>query len=366
MEQQQTNFSNSLLIGLVIAGVLLLAGGFYGYDYYIKYSSEQLKNKLIEERREINQKIGDSLIRQDPNNLQEYFLNDVKKGENNPLSKAAIYFITHRFFDNGGNINEIKSYVNNNPELSFLSNAKNIYPEIFAKLDNGEKITKTESLLAYLAYLEALSNAGYADMAAYSTASAKYAELYYFDSLNGEPEEKIKMYKEKSVAFAELSKPMVERTIEEGKYFEEQYSMDDVLVGLTQYGHALAFFKKFKVNYNSKYTFEQVFDFAIYYSSTNRLVLDPFTRLSYAYTLVFTDSISAEKIQKVGLGSTFKTTFRKLDYVKEGIVDKLINGNKKGYNPDGIFGQNTITKISEYDKDFKEFLVARNYEFKAK
>ena len=120
-----------------------------------------------------------SLLGGDPKKLQNLFLEDIKNGKNDKFTKSAAYFITHRFFDNGGNIYEIYDYINAHPELAFLKEAEKIYPNIFDQIHKRTlpSIYVDRSYYAYLAYVEILNKHGYSDIAALGTAANQYAKL---------------------------------------------------------------------------------------------------------------------------------------------------------------------------------------------
>ena len=110
------------------------------------------------EQKERSKAYFDSLLSNNPKELQNFFLNDIRNGVNDKYTKSDIYFITHRFFDNGGNIYEIYDYVEANPELTFLKEAENIYPGIFKLIKERklEPYATDSGYYAYLAYVEVI------------------------------------------------------------------------------------------------------------------------------------------------------------------------------------------------------------------
>ena len=318
----------------------------------------------LTEKKQLNQNIGDSLLRDKPKDLQDYFKAKIAKNENDSLSRAAIYFITHRFFDNGGDVYEIVDYIQSDSSLAFLEEAETVYPKIFTKILAREKLNKQERLLAYLAYLEILEKSGYADAAAYGTAASKYIELYDVEKSTKASQfgaAELNSFKGKSVQFAHAAQGEVETFISTNGVRDSDFSKDEMLVGMSQYAVALAFFKKYDISIDASYTYEEVFDFALNYATRNTLVLEAFTALNYNYALIIAGDASVEKSEKIGLGEIMKKTYQKTTYKKNGLIDKMMNGTALGYNVNGIYGAKTISKIIGYDAAFKEFMVIRGY-----
>lgn len=349
---------------LVICGYLFLRfGNSSGLrNYFNFFSTEKVKTQT--EGEVLKENIANSLTNNQPEKLQNFFIQKVAKNEKDNLSKAAIYFITHRYFDNGGNIQEIVDYVNNNPEVVFLKDARNIYPEIFKKIETRTKLTKKEGLLAYLAYLEILKNQGYADAASFGTAASRYAEQYHLGRLAKKPETDIEIYKSKSVIFSTESKKIIEGYMEGTYTMGENYSKDDMLVGLNQYALTLALYKADNIAFESKYTYKEVFDFALNYAVTNNLLLIGFTALNYDYALLIAGDLNEESAQKVGLGYLLKKLYKSTTYKPNSLTDKMVNGTKRGSNVNGVYGTNTINKIMESDPEFKTFMLERGYKTK--
>ena len=114
----------------------------------------------------------------DPKPLQNLFAEKVKKGVNDSDTKSAVYWITHRYFDNGGDIYEIYDFVESHPEVVFLKEAEKVYPTIFADIKERKVGNYTrDSLLALMAYYEVIDRYGYADIAVWGMAANKFAEL---------------------------------------------------------------------------------------------------------------------------------------------------------------------------------------------
>lgn len=356
--------------------LLLVVGAFGGFAYLysqmqtsepVADSSAPAVQNIIAERKELNAKIGDSLLRNEPEDLQNYFSEKVAQNVKDNFSKAAIYFITHRYFDNGGDIYEIVDYINNDPNLVFLTEAETIYPAIFSKIAGREKLTKDERLLAYLAYIEMLQKSGYADAAAYGTAAAKYIELYDLKmaALAGKPASaEVHLMKEKAVAFASTARPLVEGFRDVMGESGEDISKDDMLVGLSQYAVTLAFFKKHNIAFPVKYQYQDIFFFALQYATRHELVLKPFTALNFNYALIVAGDDTKESITGVGLGTILSGVYKKTEYKKNGLIDRMVHGDAKGYNTTGIYGKATMNKIIAHDAVFKAFMEARGYSAK--
>jgi hypothetical protein len=367
-----TSLGKYYLLLILIAAI---AFGAFVYSYISMQQAEPLAQvpvpevqQVITERKELNAKIGDSLLRDEPEDLQNYFSEKVANNVKDNFSKAAIYFITHRYFDNGGNIYEIVDYIEKDANLAFLTGASDIYPDIFKKIEQRQTLTKDERLLAYLAYIEMLQKSGYADAAAYGTAAAKYIELYDIKVASlkkgAQVPAEVGAFKEKALTFAAAAQPLVESFRDAMGEAGEDISKDDMLVGLSQYAVTLAFFKKHNIAFDSKYQYTDIFFFALQYATRHDLVLKPFTALNYDYALIMAGDDTKESIEAVGLGKILSDVYKKTEYKKNGLIDRMINGNAKGYNATGIYGKETMNKIIAHDTVFKAFMEARGYSAK--
>lgn len=189
--QPQSKKSGGVKYKLAIAVVLVvMALSTVGYELYSFYPPLNQERAWRQARlneaayKKINQtSYLKSFLKNDPKPLQESFSADITNGVNDKFTKSDAYFLTHRYFDNGGNVYEIYDYVNSHENLAFLKEAEQIYPGIFEQI-KYKTLTpipySTPSLYAILAYLEVLDNHGYADIAALGTLANQYAKTAYF------------------------------------------------------------------------------------------------------------------------------------------------------------------------------------------
>ncbi len=302
--------------------------------------------------------LKESLAKHQPEAVQNKFLEAVQKGDRSPLSKEAAYFVTHRFFDTGNDITEVNAYITAHEELAFLKEAENIYPEVFKKFyEKKESLTPGEHMLAYLAYIEALSLGGYSDGAAYATAAARYMEFV----LRGKGKvatSSIHLYGEKAKNFLTLAHEPIRNIILNLGNAEVQ---DANVVALNQYALTLAYFEREGIATGSQYKSTYVFATALSYARDNKLLLEPFAALNYCYGLI---TLGKEQdIAGVGLGNILLSQYKLTTYPKNSLTDKIINGAALGFSPNSLYGRATIRTIAKYDAQFETFLSDRNYDF---
>src|ERR1035437_752403 len=175
---QEKKMVSSRIMALGILGIIAIAIASFAVFLQFKAS----------EARKIDTQHLDAyysgILKNNPAPLQNSLVADLQVGANDKYTKSDAYFVTHRFFDNNGNVYEIYEYVNSHPELAFLKEAEAIYPAIFKQIQNGTlpKTFVDRSYYAYLAYVEVLYKHGYTDIAAEGTLANEYAKLAYFDT----------------------------------------------------------------------------------------------------------------------------------------------------------------------------------------
>lgn len=356
----RTQYTLLSIITAVLIGVFI-----YAYLVYLPGLRQELpppaRNTNISGYKKVSEGVVESIRRNNPEPLQEYFLEQVKKGDKSSLSKTAIYFITHRFFDNEGDMSEIITYIDEHPELSFLQKAETIYPQTFAKVKAGTGGT-TDNLLAYLAYLEILDREGYADVATLATASAKYIELYHQRqrALSGTDPYAAGFIK-KATYFADAAEPKITELIATNGIVAEEFSKDDVLVGMNQYGVTLAFFKKYSIPHKNAHSYIDVLRFANTYAREHNLMLKQFAALNFHYALFITGELSKEYAEEIRLGEILLRDYPKKQYSKGKFIDKIISGERIGFNKEGMYGKKFINSILPLDPTLKTYLLERGY-----
>ena len=89
---------------LKISALVLLVIIFAIIFFYIRsHKGMPLGAKTYDYRSALQSSVGG----EDPKPLQDFFIEKVKSGTKDNEAKSAIYWIVHRYFDNGGNIYEI-------------------------------------------------------------------------------------------------------------------------------------------------------------------------------------------------------------------------------------------------------------------
>lgn len=338
----------------------------FGVFYFFKITYEK---KELDKIRQRDNAYYESLLLNKPTNLQNIFVEDINKGVNNMNTKSAAYFITHRFFDNNGNIYEIYDYVESHPELSFMKEAEAIYPDIFEKVKKKElpAVYTYASFYAYLAYVEVLHKYGYADIAALATAANQYAGNMYFRVTIAKElteKEKVEYLKnkerdiKKALWFFDLANGDAEKILE-GKLTTSDVPARDILVGLNQYGSALRYLAALGVNATSTKTSGEVFAFAVDYASHFVPELNIFTALINASTLAILDSSTKEEV-KTALLPILNFDTKKQNQQNEKVISRIVEA-KFEQKPEDV----TRTRMDVYSKRNILLLTSRVPEFKS-
>jgi len=318
----------------------------------------------------------ESLLQNKPETLQKSLVDDIKNGVNDAETKSAAYFITHRFFDNGGNIYEIYDYVEKHTELSFLKEAEGIYPEAFLKLKD-KKLPQTytdASFYIYLAYVEVLHKYGYVDIAGLATAANQYAGNTYFKVIRVKeiPEEERVVYLKnterdikKALEFLSASNDDVTKILED-KLTSSDIPARDILVGLNQYAAAIRYLEAMGINTVSTKTSREIFTFAMDYSSRFVIELNIFTSLLNTSTLAVLDSSTAEEI-KVALTPILSFDTKKPSSYKGSVIRKIINSKFEqklegsNYVRMDIYSKWNVLLIANKVPEFKSWLMSNGW-----
>ncbi len=364
METNTTTFKLKYFLASIIIVVVLL---FISYLYFNKPD--------IGTENQIEKKHTDayysSLLGNDPVALQKIFVENIKEGINDKYTKADAYFITHRYFDNGGNIYEIFNYINRNPELSFLKEAENIYPDIFKQIKD-EKLAPfftDRSTYAYLAYLEVMYKYGYTDIAAIGTSANQYAKTAYFSKtiakeMTAEGGAFRSFYSDrdvkKSLEFISLANDTVS-SIMDGKITSEDVVPRDILVGLNQYAASLRYLEALGIIATSTKNSQEIFSFTMDYSNKYVKELVLFTSLLNASTLVILPT-STELEIKTALYPVLDLDLKKVRLMETSIIHKVLNSRLEvkpkyiGGTSLDIYSKRNITKLASKVPDFKKWL----------
>ncbi|MFA9262384.1 MAG: hypothetical protein ACEQSB_03450 [Undibacterium sp.] len=376
---------------LLVGGLLLLVLG--GIFLAYRLGREHFQNKIVTEDEEQHEEtaaqqakievrerasedaFNASMLRNSPTALQDAFLYDVQNGINDRVTKSAIYFITHRFFDNGGNIYEIYDYVEAHPELSFLKEAEAIYPKWFDQLKK-KQIPPTpvdRAIYIYLAYVEVLQKYKYTDIAATGTAANQYAKTAYFSTtIAKEMPKKEGDYRSyfakrdmaKAAKFIQASKQDV-ADILDGKLTENDITPRDILVGLNQYAAALRYLEALGKEVSSPKSADEIFEFTMEYSHRKVYQLNLFTSLLNASTLAILDSSDPTSIRRA--------LYPILEFNPKGrlletsIIHKVLDsrferqpGDVGETNMD-IYSKRNTLRLAEKVPEFKAWLLANGW-----
>lgn len=306
IETKRTNRKAIALVLLLVLAVVLAVGLFRYFS--IRYQDSRDQEAIDSRANASEDAFNASHLRNSPTALQDLFLDDIRNGVNDKVTKSAIYFITHRFFDNGGNIYEVYDYVEAHPELEFLKEAEKIYPKWFGQLKRKEipNVYTDRSLYIYLAYVEVLEKHGYADVAAVATAANQYIKTAYFNTtIAKEMPKKDGEYRayfakrdaKKGAEFLKRASKGV-TDIMDGKLTEKDVMPRDILVGLNQYAAALRYLEALGRDVSSSpKPAKEIFEYTMEYAYRNVPALHHFTSLLNASTLAILEGADPRDVR---------------------------------------------------------------------
>ncbi|MBI2409724.1 hypothetical protein HYV30_01640 [Candidatus Kaiserbacteria bacterium] len=363
--EAERGFGHKKAAAIVILAVLVIlgAGTAFYYTNIVPRNNRETAN---------TEAYYSSLLGNNPTGLQNFFLEDIRSGVNDQITKSSIYFITHRFFDNGGNIYEIYDYINSHPELAFLKEAETIYPITFGQIT--EKVVPTtftdRGFYAYLAYLEVLDKYGYADIATLGTLANQYAKFALFTTTLAKemaPEEGsrhtryAKPNTERAIRFLDKAKQTV-ADILDGKITSQEIPERDILVGLNQFGSALRYLEALEVDFASPKPANEIFEFAVEFSHRYVPELIFFTSLLNASTLAWLDSSSPDQI-RTALFPILEFDTKKTGLLDTSIVHYIIDARfepepvrLRDTNQD-LYSKRNILRLAGKVPEFKNWLV---------
>jgi hypothetical protein len=313
----------------------------------------------------------------DPKPLQDFFAAKVASDTKDDEAKSAIYWITHRYFDNGGNIYEIYDFIEANSSVVFLKEAELIYPTVFAKVkDKSIKSQTGESLLALLAYYEVIDQYGYGDIAMWGIAANKHAEMamYWRKIYDQDP---ARLYGPEEITSLQFWSAMLDKSedyMEKTHDFllintQETYTLedlnslaiipDDLLVGLNQYSAAIENIASAGSPQDTPFTPEQIYEFNYNLALTKVPRLYFFTNYLYAASLVSGGRATPDLVA-LPLGRAMKYTKETLagDWSKS--VSRVIDA--KNTNLDSIYAYSVVKTLASLNEEFKNFLIAEGWE----
>jgi hypothetical protein len=316
----------------------------------------------------LQQSVGDI----DPKPLQDVFVEKIKRGKKDESAQTAVYWITHRFFDNGGNIYEIYDYVQSHPELAFLNDAEKLYPSIFAAVKAHQvKNYDAQSLSALLGYYWAIDKNGLGSPALWGIAANKHAEFAYgaMQAIQRDPKHKYtkgevnqpQIYGH-NMEFAQNYVNKMESFI--AKNTQTTHTLDDLLtvsmipddllVALNQYGAALENLKASGNVFGSSFTPAELYAFNVKLAETKVPRLYFFTNYLYASSLVVgkdaTKESVAEPLRRV---VEYATKTKQEEWNKS--VFRVINA--KTANEVGMYDAVVVRKLASLDSGFRSWLI---------
>ena len=377
IETKKTNSKKIALVLVLVLAVFLVVGSF---RYFSILRQESERQNAVEDRaRAAEDAFNASHLRNSPTALQDLLLDDIRNGVNDKVTKSAIYFITHRFFDNGGNIYEIYDFIEAHPELSFMKEAEKIYPNEFDQLREGiiPRVAVDRAIYIYCAYIEVLYKHGYADVAATATVANQYAKTaYYTVEIAKEMPKKEGAYRsryakrnvKKSVEFMRISAKQV-ADIVDGKLTEKEIMPRDILVGLNQYAAALRYLEALGGDVSvSPKSAKEIFEYSMEYAYRNVPALHHFTSLLNASTLAIIDGADPRDIRSALYpildfdmkGERVLSTSILHEVIRSRLEPKL-PPERIGETNMGIYSKRNTLRLAEKVPEFKSWLMENGW-----
>jgi hypothetical protein len=367
-----TKIHDQVAIGAGVVFVLIFAIIFYVITREKPDELPTVEKEVVEFRTALQESVSGN----DPEPLQEYFADKVAAGENDMEAKSAIYWITHRYFDNGGDIKEIYDFVNAHPEVAFLKEAESKHPIIFAKVADGtiEKYG-TESLLALMAYYDVIDSYGYGDIALWGIAANQHTALAFIAerthsadptkeypegtdplSAQGRMIERAFHYTERAQEYL-LQNTQTTRTLDDLDSVDAV--PDDILVGLNQYGAALEALEGLGFKRDPVYTPDEIYVYTYKLVSTKVPRLYFFTNFLYASSLVVGGRATAENVtlplsRAIEYAETTDPTEWRSSVLR-------VTNARIDKNGGGMYAIDTIKSLASLNVEFKNWLMKNGW-----
>lgn len=371
--------NKQLPAALALLGVVLAILIFYaGYSMYLGAQKSPSEVPQVEVRaKDFRSVLQESVSGTDPKPLQDFFAKQVKDGENTNETKSAIYWITHRYFDNGGDIYEIFNFVEAHPEVAFLKEAETLYPSIFADIKN-KKVTNfsRDSLLALLSYYEVIDRKGYGDIALWGIAANKYAELAQSAQRMHEldPEH---VYEEGTPSLLKYRSEMIDRSMHFVRRVQDFFAAhtlttgrledllgiemipDDLLVGLNQYGAAIENLKFVGMVIHTPFEPGEIYIFneALAKEKVPRLYF--FTNYLYASSLVYGKDATVESVA-LPLARIVEYAETTSPAEWRNSVTRVITA-KDTRETGGMYGYPAVKTLASLSPEFKNWLMKQGW-----
>lgn len=319
---------------------------------------------------------GRSLFKKDIFFAQDFFVSDRAKNINDQYTKQSAYLIMQRYIRNGGNIYELYNYVNSHPELVFLREAEDIYPEAFRMIQGKRRPSyyTDEGMYVYLAYSEVLDRYGYANDSLLSAMSYRYAQMAYYEKIIAEdkaqgrslnypdyPDDERRMNLEKAIFFAQKIEPDVLKMVRGEADIATEPSSD--IVGSTvQYAFALRYLESLGVHSFPPEMSSEVFGFALEYSRKFVPSLYFDTVLSNAVTLLLASPKDSGEIRNAifpFLG--FRVANDNPNVVIGRILRSRVEVPHARYGDLSIYSRQNIISLAEKVPEFKSWLISNGW-----
>ncbi len=355
MEPLSPNYKKYTIALLVVAIVC-----FFIYFFFLRIN--------LSTDQKLDYTLSQSVTGEKPEALQDFLVDQIKDGKKDDAATlAAIYWVSHRYFDNGGNIYEIYDFVNSHPEVAFLKEAEAIYPTPFEHIRSSRVANYSpDSLYGILGYYEAMEKNGYASVAVWGTAANKYSEMAIritpkANETAAEKDQREKFQRssiDRADYFANRVRMfIIENTKQTGSLDElssTTVNSNDLLVGLNQYASARENLKGIGIDFYAEFTPIEIFEFNSQLALNKVPRLYFFTNYLYATALVHGGEATAETVK---LPLT-----RVVEYGKGnpgGIVDRLIKARTN--RELGLFEYPVVQKLAALDQNFKDWLMQNGW-----
>jgi hypothetical protein len=377
-EQTQEKKKETLKKRSIIFIIIVLLGLFLCTIFYFLVTAEKKPDEESVKRSNKSTEVWKaSVLHNSPEALQNSFSDDVKNGVNDQYTKADAYWITHRYSDTLGNVYEIYDYIQSRPHLMFIQkDAEMIYPKIFEKIKSREVVIGTDfARYAYLAYIEALKNHGYTDIAGIGTASNQYAKTAYFNHTIAQQtldenfrKRALKFQKrdiKKSIEFAKLAQGDVVKILD-GELTEQDMPARDILVGLNQYAAALRYRQFVGADYSSPKSADEIFKFTTEYTRKHVPELAYFTSILNASTLAILEPEDPQQI-KEALYPILNLDTTKVQLLDASIVRYILNARFEQRQEEvrmadlDIYGRRNVVRLASRVHAFRLWLIANGW-----
>lgn len=345
--------------------MVFLWGLLTAYPYGISFFAKMMGPKY-----EVKDVILQSTTGKDVKPLQDFLVKQLQDGKNDDNTKAAIFWLSHRFFDNGGDIYELYNFVNAHPEVAFLKEAERLYPDEFAYIRDGKaKHYDVPSTIALLGYFEMAYKHNYANISMLGLSANKYAELSaeYATLAKKATSTEIsqinkkvsKRFVKRSITFSIALETLVASSTQKTGKLTDLETLglrdDDLLIGLNQFASAQYFYRGLGLpRIVTKFTPEEIFAFNVNLAKTKVPRLYFFTNYVWATSNVNAKQVNAMTVS-VPLDNVIEYGKANKDKETGGTLARLIHSNTNGEG--SVFSKSNTVALANAYKPFKDWLM---------